>query len=86
MTKHSKEKNGIGTKSTRPVIIEIMKKRKVIYKNNGNYFVSSLGIFLIENLMKIWLPFLKPAFTHDVETQLEMIKEEKQLLERGIGI
>jgi len=72
------EKNGIGTKSTRPAIIEIMKKRKVIYKNSRKYFISSLGIFLIENLMKIWLPFLKPTFTRDVENQLEMIKDEKR--------
>lgn len=74
------EKNGIGTKSTRPVIIEIIKKRKVTYKSRGKYFISSLGIFLIENLMKIWLPFLKPTFTRDVETQLEMIKDEKREL------
>ncbi|TFG22764.1 MAG: hypothetical protein EU529_09455 [Promethearchaeota archaeon] len=71
------EKNGLGTKSTRPAIIEIMKKRKVIDRKNGRYFISSLGIFLIENLIKVWLPFLKPTFTHDVETQLEMIKDEK---------
>lgn len=28
--------------------------------------------------MKIWLPFLKPTFTRDVENQLEMIKDEKR--------
>ena len=72
------EKNGLGTKSTRPNIIETLKARKVIFKNYGKYFISSLGIFLIENLMKIWLPFLKPTFTRDVETQLEMIKDEKR--------
>ncbi len=72
------EKHGLGTKSTRPAIIEIMKQRKVIYKSGTKYIISNLGSFLIENLIKVWLPFLKPNFTHEVESQLELIKDEKR--------
>ncbi|MFW9866309.1 MAG: DNA topoisomerase [Candidatus Thorarchaeota archaeon] len=79
------EKNNLGTKSTRPTIIEIMQKRKVIYKKGRRFFISNLGIFLIENLMKVWLPFLKPSFTREVETKLEMIKEEKKEMDDVIN-
>ncbi len=72
------EKHGLGTKSTRPSIIEILKQRKVIYKSGAKYMISNLGSFLIENLIKVWLPFLKPTFTHEVESQLELIKDEKR--------
>jgi len=75
------EINGLGTKSTRPTIIDIMQKRRVIDKKQRKFFVSNLGIFLIENLMKVWLPFLKPTFTRDVEIKLEMIKDEKRKMD-----
>ena len=79
------ERNNLGTKSTRPTIIETMQKRKVIYKKGRRFFISNLGIFLIENLMKVWLPFLKPSFTRDVEIKLEMIKDEKKEMEDVIN-
>lgn len=79
------EKNNLGTKSTRPTIIEIMQKRKVICKKGRKFFISNLGIFLIENLMKVWLPFLKPSFTHGVEIKLEMIKNEKREMDAVIN-
>ena len=79
------EINGLGTKSTRPTIIEIMQKRKVIDKKERKFYVSDLGIFLIENLMKVWLPFLKPTFTRDVEIRLEMIKDEKMKMDTVIS-
>jgi DNA topoisomerase-1 len=70
------EKNHLGTKSTRPVIIKLLQTRKLTERIRSNYKITDLGIFIIENLMKIWLPFLKPEFTKKVEIKLEEIKEE----------
>ena len=69
------EKNNLGTKSTRPGIIQILEKRGLILKEKRKYKISELGIFLIEILEKIWLPFLKPDFTRMIENLLEDIKE-----------
>lgn len=71
------EKNHLGTKSTRPIIIKILQTRKLIKRMRYRYFITDLGNFLIENLIKIWLPFLKPSFTKDVEIKLEEIKDGK---------
>jgi DNA topoisomerase-1 len=71
------EKNHLGTKSTRPIIIRILQTRKLIQRMRYRYFITDLGNFLIENLIKIWLPFLKPSFTKDVEIKLEDIKDGK---------
>jgi DNA topoisomerase-1 len=72
------EKNNLGTKSTRPVTIQTLEKRGVITKNKRHYEITPLGIFLIENLIKVWLPFLKPKFTQMIETLLNDIKEGKK--------
>ena len=69
------EKNNLGTKSTRPVIIQTLEKRGLIIKNKRRYKITELGIFLIEHLIKVWLPFLKPKFTQMIETLLNDIKE-----------
>ena len=75
------EKNNIGTKSTRPNIIKLLQTRKLIVRSKGHYLISELGIFLMENLIKIWLPFLKPDFTSKVEVKLEEIKDQKRKME-----
>lgn len=79
------EKHGLGTKATRPGIIETMQKRKVIYKEEkgkkSKFHCSDLGIFLIESLMKVWLPFLDPKFTKRVEEKLEDVQNEKREME-----
>ncbi len=68
------EKNHLGTKSTRPVIIKLLLTRKLTERIKRHYKITDLGIFIIETLMKIWLPFLKPEFTKNVEIKLEEIK------------
>ncbi|MFO8019586.1 MAG: DNA topoisomerase [Promethearchaeia archaeon] len=78
------EKNNLGTKSTRPTIIEILQKRKYIYQKGRSYDMTKLGVFLIENLKEIWLPFLKPNFTAYVEGLLEDIKKEKKKMDQVI--
>ncbi|MFX1572235.1 MAG: DNA topoisomerase [Promethearchaeota archaeon] len=72
------EKNHLGTKSTRPVIIKILKTRNLIKRTQNHNLITDLGKFIIENLIEIWLPFLKPNFTRRVEEELEEIKEEKK--------
>jgi len=72
------EKNHLGTKSTRPIIIKILQTRKLIERSKFQYSITELGKFLIENLMKIWLPFLEPNFTKRVEEKLEEIKEKRR--------
>jgi len=67
------ERNHLGTKSTRPQIIKILQIRKLIYRKKYQYVISDLGIFLIENLITVWSPFLKPDFTKMVEEKLNYI-------------
>jgi len=72
------EKNHLGTKSTRPVIIKLLQTRSLIERIKYHYLITDLGKFVIENLIEIWLPFLKPDFTKRVEGKLEEIKEKKK--------
>ena len=79
-------KNKLGTKSTRPIIMQILEKRELIFKANRKYKISELGIFIIEMLEKIWLPFLKPEFTRMIEKLLEDIKAGRKQKEEVIYI
>ena len=73
------ERNHLGTKSTRPLIIQILQNRNLIYRNqNRQYYCTELGNFIIENLKEIWLPFLEPSFTRFIEKLLDDIKENKK--------
>jgi DNA topoisomerase-1 len=73
------ERNHLGTKSTRPLIIQILQKRNLIYRNQyRQYYCTELGNFIIENLKEIWLPFLEPSFTRFIEKLLDDIKEDRK--------
>jgi len=72
------EKNHLGTKSTRAVIIKLLKTRNLIKRTKHRYHITDLGKFIIENLIEIWLPFLKPDFTKRIEFKLEEIKDQKR--------
>ncbi|MFX1502331.1 MAG: DNA topoisomerase, partial [Promethearchaeota archaeon] len=74
------EKNNLGTKSTRPIIINLLLSRKLINRMKYRYSISDLGKFLIQNLIEIWLPFLVPEFTKGVEEKLEDIKNERKTM------
>jgi DNA topoisomerase-1 len=78
------EKNGLGTKATRPIIINLLCNREVIERENRKYKTTDLGFFLIDNLKEVWLPFLKPDFTSYIESQLEQIKDEKKEMDEVI--
>jgi len=72
------EKNHLGTKSTRPQIIKLLQTRKLIRRKSYQYLITDLGFFLIDNLIKIWIPFLEPNFTKTIELKLEDIKTGKK--------
>ncbi len=72
------EKNHLGTKSTRPIIINLLQTRELTKRIKFHYIITDLGKFIIENLIEVWLPFLKPDFTKNVEVKLEEIKNEKR--------
>ncbi|MHA1491944.1 MAG: DNA topoisomerase [Promethearchaeota archaeon] len=72
------ESKRLGTKATRPQMIQILLTRDLIFNLRRNYQCTELGTFLIDQLKDIWLPFLKPDFTRYIEGQLEEIKDEKK--------
>lgn len=80
------ERAHLGTKSTRPVIIQILLDRDLIYRHKQQYSITNLGFFLIENIKTIWLPFLDPQFTGYVEDLLDDIKEKKKTMNETIDI
>ncbi len=75
------EKEHLGTKSTRPTIINILVERKLTYRVAKNRFkITEWGKYLISELIKVWLPFLKPEFTRYVEKLLEDVKEKRKTM------
>ena len=80
------ERNNLGTKATRPVIIELLCNRELIKRVKRQYQITELGIFIIDNLKKIWLPFLEPKFTRYIEEQINKIKEKKKNMDDVIEI
>jgi ssDNA-binding Zn-finger/Zn-ribbon topoisomerase 1 len=62
-----------------------LQNRKLIYRKKRQYVISDLGIFLIENLIKVWLPFLKPDFTKMVEEKLNSIVKGTKTMDAVIN-
>ncbi len=78
------ERKNLGTKSTRPSIIQILIDRSYIERKNRMIFVMELGFLLMDALKVIWLPFLDPKFTSNVEMQLESIRKEKKQMKEVV--
>ncbi len=78
------ERKNLGTKSTRPSIIQILIDRSYIERKNRMVFVMELGFLLMDALKVIWLPFLDPKFTSNVEMQLETIRKEKKQMKEVV--
>ena len=80
------EREHLGTKSTRPTIIKILLDRKLTYNIAKNRFrITEWGKFLIQELIKVWLPFLKPEFTRFVENLLEDIRDKRKTKENVVS-
>ncbi|MHA1618467.1 MAG: DNA topoisomerase, partial [Promethearchaeota archaeon] len=71
------ERKKLGTKSTRPAIIQILIDRSYIQRQGRSIFLMDLGFLLIDSLVTIWKPFLDPGFTANVEKNLEGILNKK---------
>ncbi len=80
------ESNSLGTKSTRPSIIQLLQNRNLIYRFENKYSCTELGTFLIDNLKGIWHPFLIPDFTKFIEELLVDIKEKRKRMDDVIEI
>ncbi|MEQ9715104.1 MAG: DNA topoisomerase [Candidatus Asgardarchaeum sp.] len=71
------EKLNLGTKSTRPEMIEINKRRKYIVRKGQTLRITPIGRALMEILERIWPEFVNPSFTAKIEEKLKLIMEQK---------
>jgi DNA topoisomerase-1 len=72
------EKRGIGTKSTRPQMIDILKKRKYIEVKQSIIYPTSKGVELIEKIEQKWRDYISPEFTSRVEEEMRRVAEGKR--------
>jgi len=76
----------IGTKSTRPHFIEILRSRRYI-EGVRVLKPTRLGYILAEQLEAIWPEFVRPTFTAKIEVELsrvaEGMKDWRQVVEEG---
>jgi len=63
----------IGTKTTRPYIIERLKERNYVIKKGRILYPTEKGIKLIDFLEKIWDKYISPEFTSRMEENMEKI-------------
>ncbi len=75
----------LGTKSTRPAIIQVLLTRKYIERRKRYFYVKELGFLLIDALKLIWEPFLDPKFTAYVESELDAIKQGKKKMQDAVN-
>ncbi len=67
------EKEGIGTKSTRPTMIETLKARGYVRINRNTVYPTEKGMKLISCIEKPWGSYISPQFTSRVEEEMEKI-------------
>lgn len=67
------EKSGIGTKSTRPTMIETLRGREYVRINRNVILPTERGMKLIEYIEKPWGNYISPKFTSRVEEEMEKV-------------
>ena len=67
------EKVGIGTKSTRPTMIETLRGREYVRVNGNIIHPTERGMKLIEYVEKPWGNYISPKFTSRVEEEMEKV-------------
>ncbi len=72
------EKKGIGTKSTRPQMIDMLKKRRYIDVKQSIIYPTERGMMLIEYIEDKWSEYISPEFTARVEERMKKIAEGKE--------
>ena len=77
------EERGIGRPSTYAEIISKVQARDYVEKLEGRFKPSTLGKFIVDGLVGAQLDFIDPAFTSQMEEQLDEVeagKEERTVL------
>jgi DNA topoisomerase-1 len=70
---------GIGTKATRPNIIEVIKNRNYVTRSPGGVLTpTDRGMKLIELLAKVWPQYTSAEFTARVEKEMDEIAQGKR--------
>ncbi|MHB8566937.1 MAG: DNA topoisomerase [Nitrososphaerales archaeon] len=64
---------GIGTKSTRPTMIETLKEREYVRINRNTIYPTEKGMKLISCIEGPWGNYISPQFTSRVEEEMEKV-------------
>lgn len=67
------EKQGIGTKSTRPSMIETLKQREYVKVSKNTIHPTEKGMKLINFIEMPWGNYISPEFTSRVEVEMEKV-------------
>ncbi|MGI0092129.1 MAG: DNA topoisomerase [Nitrososphaerales archaeon] len=67
------ERVGIGTKSTRPTMIETLKDRQYVRINRDTIYPMEKGMKLIEYIEMPWGNYISPKFTSRVEEEMDKV-------------
>ena len=67
------ERQGIGTKSTRPMMIDTLKRRAYIRVERQTVVPSERGTKFIESIERPWGDYISPKFTARVESEMERV-------------
>jgi DNA topoisomerase-1 len=72
------EAKGIGRPSTYAPIIATLQDRVYVFKENGRFIPSDLGLFVTDYLIKNFPDLMDFEFTARLEAELDLISEGKQ--------
>jgi DNA topoisomerase-1 len=72
------ERQGIGTKSTRPLMIDTLKRRAYVHIQRHIVVATERGVKFIESIEKPWGEYISPQFTARVETDMEQVAQGKK--------
>ncbi len=72
------ERQGIGTKSTRPLMIDTLKRRAYARVQRDVVFPTERGMKFIASIEKPWGDYISPQFTARVESDMEKVAQGKK--------
>lgn len=79
------EKEGIGTKSTRPMMIQTLRERQYVRVNKSIIYPTERGMKFINSIEEPWRDYIAPKFTSRVEEEMEKVsggeKDWKELVD-----
>jgi DNA topoisomerase-1 len=67
------ERQGIGTKSTRPLMIDTLKRRAYVRIKEHVVFPTERGMKFIASIEEPWGRYISPQFTARVESDMEKV-------------